>query len=1041
MANRLAQLHRHWLPYIVLVGTLSLTAFSAYYAETTARSKDLLRFENEVQRTEAEIQQRLSTYTALLRSGAGLFAGSDRVSRQDFHNFVAQLKLREHYPGIQGFGYTIRLQAEQVPNLVADMRRQGLPNFNIRPQTPRAEYHTIIYLEPMDRRNQAAIGYDMFTEAKRRTAMERARDIGQPAASGRVTLVQEIDPQKQAGFLLYLPIYRSKTVPGTWAERRSQLQGFIYSPFRADDLFEGIFRHQNRRTVNVWVYDGTELKPEHLLRRPHASLATHHSQFRAVRQINLAGRTWSLVITSRPSLEQISESRYARYILFAGVFGSIVLAGLTWAQVRARQTIEQTAIQLRQSEVRFRTLVEQSYLSIQILAPDGSPVQVNRAWEDLWGLTFAELEHYNILKDSQLVATGIMPYIKQAFGGRAAAIPPILYDPKQSLPNNSTGIPRWVQTYIYPVKNEMGQIREVVLLHEDITERELAEQALKRSNERLGLLYAMSSSLLLHEQPTDFISNLFNQLANHLDLEIYFNYLIDRDSQKLVLNTYSGIPDSAAETIRWLRIEDTICGLVAQTGKPCVVEQVQQSTDPKTRLLRSLHLTAYTCYPMLAGDHVIGTISFGTCQREHFRDDELALLQVVANQIATALERAHLVQALQRHTEELEQANRMKDEFLAVLSHELRTPLNAMMGWIQLLRTRQFDASMTARALETIDRNTQSLMRLIEDLLDVSRIITGKLQLNLTDINLAAIVAIVIETLQPSAQAKQITLKSHLDASISLKGDANRLQQIVGNLLSNAIKFTPEAGEVRIDLHQIESLPQETDHQSQSKASAQLIVSDTGRGIPADFIPYVFDRFRQADSSTTRHYGGLGLGLAIVRHLVELHGGTIQVRSDGENQGATFVVTFPLDSVDLGNSVKLPDPCLPQSQSLKGIKILIVDDEADARELITTVLTQAGATVVATTSVKQALAAFEQMQPDVLVSDIGMPEADGYDLIHHLRALTAAQGGQIPAIALTAYAGDSNRQQALAAGFQSHLTKPINATALVQTIVQCIQVK
>jgi PAS domain S-box-containing protein len=987
-----------------------------------------------------EIEQRLSTYTALLRSGAGLFAGSDQVTRRDFRNFVAQLRLREHYPGIQGFGYTIRLQPDQVPGLIAEMRRQGLPTFNIRPQTPRSEYHAIVYLEPMDRRNQAALGYDMFTEATRRVAMERARDTGQPAASGRVTLVQEIDPQKQAGFLLYLPIYRSKTIPNTVVERRSQLQGFIYSPFRADDLFEGIFRYQPRRAVNVWVYDGTELRPEFLLRHPHPSLISHAPQFRTVRQVNLAGRTWSLIISSRPSLEQASESRYARYILLVGIFGGLVLSGLIWAQIRARYLIEKTAIQLHQSEVRFRTLVEQSSLSIQILAPDGYPIQVNRAWEDLWGLTFDRLNHYNILQDEQLTELGVMPYIKQAFAGRATAVPPVLYDPQQSLSHTATGIPRWVQAYIYPVKDETGQIREVVLLHEDITERELAEQALKQSNERLGLLYAMSSSLLLHDQPTAFMSSLFSQLSNHLNLEVYFNYLIDRESQQLLLNTYSGIPASVAETISLLKIEDTICGVVAQTAKPCIIEQAQQSSDPKTRLLRSLNLTAYTCYPLLAGEQVIGTISFGTCQRSHFREDELALLQVVADQIATALERAHLMQALQQHTEELVQANRMKDEFLAVLSHELRTPLNAIVGWTQLLRTRQFDAPTTARALETIDRNTQSLVRLIEDLLDVSRIITGKLQLHLTEVNLATIVAIVTEMVQHDVEEKRITITSQLDTSINLKGDANRLQQIVWNLLSNAIKFTPAGGTVWVDLHQIEpSLSPEG--KSQTGKFAQLSVSDTGRGIQADFIPYVFDRFRQADSSTTRHYGGLGLGLAIVRHLVELHGGTIQVKSEGENQGATFIATFPLP-MTISSYIVLPsEQSILQPQTLKGIEIVILDDEADARELITTVLTQVGATVTATESVKQALDVVQRLQPDVVISDIGMPEADGYDLIRSLNTLAKDQGRQIPVIALTAYAGESNRQQALAAGFQYHLTKPINPTALVQAILECIQPK
>lgn len=377
---------------------------------------------------------------------------------------------------------------------------------------------------------------------------------------------------------------------------------------------------------------------------------------------------------------------------------------------------------------------------------------------------------------------------------------------------------------------------------------------------------------------------------------------------------------------------------------------------------------------------------------------------------------------------EAETANRMKDEFLATLSHELRTPLNAMLGWTQLLRTRKLDEVTYARALETVDRNTRSLASLIEDVLDVSRIIRGQLRLNVRPVQLVSVIEAAIDSARPAAEAKIIRLQPVLDpATGPVAGDSDRLQQIVWNLLSNAIKFTPKQGRVQVLLEQINS-------------HVEITVSDTGKGISAEFLPYVFERFRQADSTTTRTHSGLGLGLAIVRHLVELHGGTVHAESLGEGQGAMFIVKLPLMPVRLSSSD--PERVHPRAgsgvpfgdlPSLDGLQVLVVDDEADAREFITAVLEQCGAAVTAIASAKEALEVIEP-KLDVLVSDIGMPEEDGYALINQVRSLTPEQGGRIPAAALTAYAREEDRTKALLAGFQLHVSKPVSPAELAAVV-------
>ncbi|MEG4985918.1 ATP-binding protein [Microcoleus sp. BR0-C5] len=381
---------------------------------------------------------------------------------------------------------------------------------------------------------------------------------------------------------------------------------------------------------------------------------------------------------------------------------------------------------------------------------------------------------------------------------------------------------------------------------------------------------------------------------------------------------------------------------------------------------------------------------------------------------------------------EAEAANRAKDEFLSILSHELRTPLNAILGWSTMLRQRTLSEDKVARALETIERNAKSQAQLIEDILDVSRIITGKLRLQVRAVNLVPVIESAIESVNLAAEAKSIRLQSVLDSEVGpLLGDADRLQQVVWNLLSNALKFTPKDGRVQIRLQRVNS-------------HVEITVSDTGAGISSDFLPFVFDRFSQHDSTTTRSYGGLGLGLAIVRQLVELHGGTVTVVSPGVGQGTTFTVKLPVMIIHLPpsdpeplNSLVEANGRLQASLTLEGLQILVVEDEADALELLSTILEKYGAHVMAVASVKEALTIIEtatDRTPDVLVSDIGMPDEDGYSLIRKLRQLEALRGGRLPAIALTAYARNDDRQQALLAGFQMHLTKPVDAAELVAVV-------
>jgi signal transduction histidine kinase/ActR/RegA family two-component response regulator len=742
--QRRAGAGRSRAPYFILVLALVLTALVTGYVYATTEAHDRAEFRAATAQIEQDVELRLGTFVAMLRAGAGVFAAHPETSREDFRRFVEAFQLRERYPGIQGIGFARRYGPSNERELMRDLQRQGAASFRVWPPGGR-EGFAVAYIEPLDRRNIAALGFDMFSEPTRRAAMEQARDSGLPAASGPVELVQEIDPEKQMGFLVYVPVYRGGVDPGNVEARRAAIEGFVYAPFRADDLLAGILGAPGR--VGVAVYDGRPPALGRALVRPAWGRAP---RFSATADLDVAGRPWTLRFATLPSIDHAASRGLAPLIACTGVLISLLLFLATRAEAMARAAAEQSAAELAVAQ--------------------------------------ADL---------------------------AAAL---------------------------------------------AREREARAEA----------------------------ERLFEAEA-----------------------------------------------------------EARRSADV---------------------------------------------------------------------------ANRAKDEFLATLSHELRTPLTAVMGWVRLLRRGGLDEGAKARGIEVVERNVELQARLIDDLLDVSRIITGKLRLELRPIAVGPVVGAAVDVLRPTAVARGIDLVLTDEAGVAgVVGDPDRLQQVVWNLLSNALRFTPRGG--RIDV-------------SVRRAEEQIVitVADTGKGIAPDLLPYVFDRFRQGDGSIRRGYGGLGLGLAIVRHLVELHGGTAVAESEGEGKGATFRITLPMRAASAaardGGAAR---GAAARPHPIEGLRVLVVDDEPDARELVGVVLAQGGAVVTTAASAQEALAEVDRSRPDVIVSDLAMPVEDGYALVRAVRARGDAARA-LPVVALTAHARDEDRRRALAAGFQEHVPKPIEPARLIAVV-------
>ncbi|MEK6280663.1 MAG: CHASE domain-containing protein [Acidobacteriota bacterium] len=1049
---------RRLTPYLVLAAGLLFTFIVSYRLAKVADAEDRARFQTMVQDVHARIDSRLESYTALLRAGAGLFSASELVKENEFSAFVGTLGLAEHYPGVQGMGFSLRLKPDERAALIASRKREGVESFHLWPESDREEYHAIIFLEPRDERNQAGLGFDMFTEPTRRAPMERARDTGMAAASGRVTLFQRVEPQAmQPGFLIYVPVYRRGQQPTNESERRAALLGFVFSAFRAADFFRGIVSGIADEDIEFTIFDGPEPLPENLIflaGQPSAP-AAYKPRFAALTNMNVGGRPWTISYVSRPAFDLADSKSWVPYILAAGILISFLFFAVTRSQTRARDKAERSEADMRESETRlratlaerqraeealkegeerYRELVENANDIVFTLDLQGNVTSINRAVEPLTGYSPAELLKMN-MSDFLTPQSTEMARLMTArkVGGEERTNYEVEVQTRDGRPVTLEISSRLAQSNGKPVAIQ-GVAR-------DITSRRHAEEALRQADQR---------ALSEYERLLEKVAGLSQTLGTARDLGVIFwglkeFMLLSVPCNGLFVSLYDPLRDVRTACYGWadgheIDVSELPPMPVTSTGpnsRAVRTNQVIITNDYMTETLghpallvgpdNGLRPQSSLAAPMSVMGRIIGTIEVQTYEKEAYREEHVTAIRMAANLTAVAIENVGLLERESTARANAEESNRLKDEFLATVSHELRTPLTAILGWSRMLESESLESGMARRAIETIKRNAKSQAQIIDDILDVSRIITGKLYLDLHPIQLESVLESSVNVVRPTADAKGIQIDLRFDQEpIAVSGDANRLQQVFWNLLSNAVKFTPTGGQVSVQLRRNDS-------------QVEVEVADTGPGIAPAFLPYVFDRFRQADSTSTRQHGGLGLGLAIARHLIEIHGGTIEVRSAGEGTGATFIVKLPAaesrlvptmdDSANLsaGQPTLLTPPVI-----LSGVRVLLVDDDEDTLELLSAALRQRNAEVTAVSSVAEALAAIKKSRPDVLISDIAMPGKDGYQLIQQVIALNLDP--RIPALAITAYAKEEDRENALAAGYDHFLTKPVELREFISTV-------
>jgi PAS domain S-box-containing protein len=771
-----------------------------------------------------------------------------------------------------------------------------------------------------------------------------------------------------------------------------------------------------------------------------------------------AGLLFTFIVTY---FDLASSKNWVPYTFAAGIFISLLFFFVTRSQIRARASAERAAAGLRESEAtvrktlaerelaehaikegeeRYHELVENANDVVYTMDLDGRLTSVNRAAEAITGYTRDELLK---MKLTEILTPESVAASLQMFDRKLAG------DQRTNYELDIRSKDGHILTLEISSKLVLraGEAVGVQGVARDISTRRRAEQALREADQRAlseyeRLLERISSLAQALGAARELVT-IFRALREFTVLSVPCNGLFVSlydpvrdvrtacyawgDGQEFDTSELPPMPVNASgpnsRAVRTGQVIITDDYMNTQRGHPVVIVGPDNGLRPQSSI----------AVPMAVMGRIVGTIEVQSYERAAYAEEQSAAMCMAANLTAVAIENARLLERESSARAAAEESNRLKDEFLATVSHELRTPLTAILGWSRMLEAGSIADPMASRALETIRRNAKAQSQIIDDILDVSRIITGKLYLDLHPLELAPVIEAAVNVVRPTAEAKGIQILIQLEPkSMVVTGDSNRLQQVVWNLLSNAIKFTPSGGSVCLSTAEVGS-------------QIEIRVTDTGQGISRDFLPFVFDRFRQADSTSTRQHGGLGLGLAIARHLVEIHGGTIKAESLGDGKGATFSVRLPsvgplasLNRQPAREKEESPDGFGFDSR-LDGIHVLLVDDDADTLDLLSAALRQQKATVTAVCSAQDAIQAIKISKPDVVVSDIAMPCEDGYQLLERIRAMNFDGAGPIPALAITAHAKHENREEALSSGYQGYLAKPIELSELVTAVVQAVR--
>jgi signal transduction histidine kinase/CHASE1-domain containing sensor protein/CheY-like chemotaxis protein len=856
---------RSLAPALTLAGLLALSIAAALFLYLNGRTRDRARFHRAARGATDRIEAQLDGYATVLRGCAALLAAMPEAGADAFHDYASRLDLPTHYPGVQGVGYARRVRPAEVAAVESELSARGFEGLRIWPERDAGDRTAIVMLEPLDRRNRAAIGYDMSTEPVRREAMMRARDSGQAAISGKVTLVQEIDPQRQNGFLLYVPVYRGGGVPDTLEGRRAALIGWTYAPFRSDDLFLGIFRDDPEVLVDIQIYDGPRADPALLLHdRPVRPASAAMAE---VDRLLFGGREWTLVFSALPALAT----------------GSLAAPGLT---LLAGIILSGAIFLLSEREARARRGAESALQGLQ------RSLQEQRRYEERL--------------------------------------------------------------------REEGRVNSIL--------------------RRLGISLAA-------ELDPDRLAQLICDEATSLTAAD-FGAMFDAGPEVRLLAS-SGAERPAAETLAWLarsckpqgpvRIDDA---RVAGAAPPGGAERF--------RSVLTVPITLRT-------GHMLGALAFTHPEAAHFTEQHERLGAGIAAQASIALDNARLLRDLQ-------DADRRKDEFLAVLGHELRNPLAPVVTALEVMKR---DRSSADRQLAIVERQARHMVRIVDDLLDVSRISRGKIELRKHRLAVREALARAADAVLAQARSRGQKLQVRFPARpLLIDADPVRLEQILGNLLTNAIKYTPQGGEVELSA-------------AADGETLEIRVRDTGIGISRESLRLLFEPFVQVAGAKDYATGGLGIGLALVRGLVALHGGSVHAESLGPGKGSTFVVRLP----GVVEGVTPVEVHPPARAALPG-RVLVVDDNVDAAMTLSEAVRFDGHDVRVAHDGPSALQEAAAFSPEVVLLDIGLPGMDGYEVVRRLRELPQTHGALI--VALTGFGQDSDRRRAIAAGFDDHLVKPVD---------------